>query len=380
MLNLSPLLNTTVDQPHLLKELDLSTAEKAFIAQAKNDVRNRLRDGIPEVMARYGYTGKSVVQPRFFTQGSWAYKTLNSPCQNPPQQSDVDDGAYLPVSVIKGTSHPSIASSVFFAVAEEALEPLVKAKGWQLLTDKDTCIRIVISKLAHIDIPLYSIPDEQFEEMSFAACSRGYETLSKAMSDSKTDTWTALPTDKVLLAHRKDNWIKSDPRPVKDWFISEVTDKGEQLRRIVRYLKAARDQHWASGGPSSILLMAAAASVFEKRKGRDDLALLDVLEQMPGVLRTGVNNPVDDDESLTDRLGEEEVEKAATRFEEMYRYLSGAIHAKEPQQACNWAINIFGKRFPNRPDLVLVASVVETITATPAEAGPRELVERTKAG
>jgi len=35
----------------------------------------------------------AVTQPRFFTQGSWAYKTLNAPAQN-PQQADLDDGAY----------------------------------------------------------------------------------------------------------------------------------------------------------------------------------------------------------------------------------------------------------------------------------------------
>lgn len=71
--------------------------------------------------------------------------------------------------------------------------------------------------------------------------------------------WTALPADKVLLAHRECNWMPSDPRPVKEWFLGEVEAKGEQFRRVVRYLKAFRDWRWASGGPASILLMAAAA-------------------------------------------------------------------------------------------------------------------------
>ncbi|MFP3534269.1 hypothetical protein SB763_33485, partial [Burkholderia sp. SIMBA_042] len=87
-----------------------------------------------------------------FTQGSWAYKTLNSPAQR-PQQADVDDGCYLPLSFVSQTKRPSTATTVFFAAAEEALKPLVEEKGWKLVTDKPTCIRIIIASYAHIDIP-----------------------------------------------------------------------------------------------------------------------------------------------------------------------------------------------------------------------------------
>lgn len=102
----------------------------------------------------------------------------------------------------------------------------------------------------------------------------------------------ALPTDKVLLAHRTENWLKSDPRAMNDWFVQEIEDKGKQFRRVVRYLKAFRDMQWPERGPSSILLMAASALVFEGRHARDDLALVDVLEKLPGVLREGVTSPI----------------------------------------------------------------------------------------
>lgn len=42
------------------------------------------------------------------------------------------------------------------------------------------------------------------------------------------------------------------------------------------------------GGPSSILLMAAAAPLFESRDRRDNLALLGLLDNLPGALRQGV--------------------------------------------------------------------------------------------
>ena len=380
MLNLSPLFFTTVDDESCMHdELDLTSEQRAWIARARTDVRDCLRTGIPGVLKANGYT-ESVPQPRFFTQGSWAYKTLNSPAQR-PQQADVDDGCYLPMSFVSQTKRPSTAATVFFAAAEEALKPLIEEKQWRLMTDKSTCIRIVISTYAHIDIPLYAIPDEDFDTLARAAMKiYGYGSLTEAVNMAERDAWTALPPDKVLLAHRECDWMSSDPRPVKEWFLGEVEAKGEQFRRVVRYLKAFRDWRWTSGGPASILLMAAAAPLFEKRDRRDDLALLDVVAALPAKLRAGVSNPADESESLTKRLGEAGVEEAAKAFEEFEKVLRGSTDAASPLQACIWMRDEFGSRFPNEPDRVKVVSVAATIAAAPAEAVPSELIGRTKAG
>lgn len=380
MLNLSPLFFTSVEGESCMhEELELTPERRAWIASARTDVRNCLRTGIPRVLKEQGYTS-DVPQPRFFTQGSWAYKTLNSPAQL-PQQADVDDGCYLPLSFVTQTKRPSTAATVFFAAAEEALRPLIEEKRWRLVTDKPTCIRIVIASFAHIDIPLYAIPDEEFVTLTKASMERyGYDSISEAAVKAERDAWTALPRDKVLLAHRECDWMTSDPRPVKEWFLGEVEAKGEQFRRVVRYLKAFRDWKWPSGGPASILLMAAAAPLFEKRDRRDDIALLDVVSALPGRLRDGVKNPVEESESLTDRLGKAGVEEAAKAFEEFEGVLRGAIDASSSSQACIWMRNEFGPRFPNEPDRVKIISVAATIAAAPATAGPSELVGRTKAG
>jgi hypothetical protein len=237
-----------------------------------------------------------------------------------PQQADVDDGCYLPMSFVSQTKRPSRATTVFFAAAEEALKPLVEEKRWKLVTDKPTCIRIVIAAYAHIDIPLYAIPDEEFVTLAKASMERyGYDSLTEAVNMAERDAWTALPADKVLLAHRECNWMPSDPRPVKEWFLGEVEAKGEQFRRVVRYLKAFRDWRWSSGGPASILLMAAAAPLFEKRDRRDDLALLDVVAALPARLRAGVNNPVDESESLTDALAKRASKRLRKRSKHLKR-------------------------------------------------------------
>ncbi|WP_116828020.1 CBASS cGAMP synthase [Pseudomonas syringae] len=381
MLNLSPLFNTSEGEKCLLQALELTLGQKLLISSAKEDVRACLRSGVPRVLREQGYEG-AVPKPRFFTQGSWAYKTLNSPAHMPPQQSDVDDGAYLPISFLKGTKRPSAASTIFFAAAEAALAELVesrKSEGWKLVTDKPTCIRIEISNTAHIDIPLYSIPDDEYVTLEKAAVKYGYDSLLDAVNTRKADNWTSLPTDEVLLAHRKENWVMSDPRPVKDWFVDQVEGQ-EQLRRVVRYLKAFRDWQWKTKGPSSILLMAAAAPLYVKMDRRDDMALLEVLKSLPAALRAGVSNPVDDEESLTGRMTDDEVEDAARKFEDFERHLNGAVHGKDSVTACGWMIKMFGPRFPNEPDRIKSVSVAATVAAVPAQSAATELVGRTKAG
>ena len=388
MLNLSALFYTEVEpEPCLFGNLNLRDDDRQDIAAAKNEVRIALRDGIPRVYAAEGHPGK-VPQPRFFTQGSWAYKTLNAPAQE-PQQADVDDGCYLPLGFLTLTDSPSVAANVFFGVAEKALADLVKEKGWKL-SGKPTCIRVEISDLAHIDIPLYAIPDKEFETLVKA------ETIRRAamdgihvLSEATIESWDELPSTKVLLAHRVEGWMHSDPRPVKEWFVDQVETRGEQLRRVVRYLKAYRDWTWKSGGPSSILLMAAAAPLFVKQDRRDDQALLDVVKQLPTALRSGVSNPINPQESLTDRLRASDdevdmVEQAALQFVGLGRQLQAALDAGSAAQACTWMQGLFGPRFPDRPDRVKVSAaasvVAAAIAASPAIAGPNELVGRTRAG
>ncbi len=171
----------------------------------------------------------------------------------------------------------------------------------------------------------------------------------------------------------------SDPRPVKDWFVDQVEGQ-EQLRRVVRYLKAFRDWQWKAKGPSSILLMAAAVPLYVKMDRRDDMALLEVLKSLPAALRAGVSNPVDEEESLTGRMTDDEVEDAARKFEDFERHLNGAVHAKDSVTACGWMIKMFGPRFPNEPDRIKSVSVAATVAAVPAQSAATELVGRTKAG
>lgn len=391
MLNLSPLLHTTkdrpdedglfIDHPTFLKALDLTSEEKQSIDVARKGIRNALRENLPTALRGKGYTG-SMCEPKFYIQGSWAYKTLNRPCQTPPQQSDVDDGVYLPLSIMKEEAKPHLAIDDFFAAVAEVLQSVCDDNNWEL-ERKANCMRVVISEYAHIDLPLYAIPDEQYLILKASMEARSVMAMDSINATAATQTWKKLPSDEILLACDR-GWIKSDPLSMREWFEQEVQDKGLQLRRVIRYIKGFRDQQWDEKGPSSILLMAAACPLFELEYKRDDEALLNVVKGIPRALRDGVMSPIDKDVYLTDALSKAEREAAAEKFETFAKYLESAmlLSANAKEQACYWMREMLGGRFPNRPDLIdeKPVGLPAAMAAIAPEPGELEILQRSKSG
>ncbi|MBS4634982.1 MULTISPECIES: CBASS cGAMP synthase [Aeromonas] len=380
MPNFSSLLYTTTQERCFLNELDLTTSEYESIDSARKLIRDTLKAQLPSVLKEKGFQG-NMREPRFFIQGSRAYKTLNRPCITPPQQSDIDDGVYLPMTTIQEEERPSLAIETFFEAVVEVLEPLADKQGWKI-SQKDTCVRAVISDAAHIDLPLYAIPDAQFVLLKAMMESRGCESLKDVAMDASNDNWSALPSDKILLAHKTEGWIESDPRAMKSWFVQQVSDKGEQLRRVVRYIKAFRDFQWPTRGPSSILLMAASCPLFKQFDRRDDIALLEVVKGIPKALQEGVLNPVDSTKYLTGALSREEIQDAVERFTIFAEQLEEAINSMESIHACKCMTATLGKRFPNEPDRMKVSNeeLPAAIASYLPERGPSEKIQRTKAG
>ncbi|RRC38324.1 cyclic GMP-AMP synthase DncV-like nucleotidyltransferase, partial [Escherichia coli] len=54
-------------------------------------------------------------QPRFWTQGSFQYDTLNRPF-HPGQEMDIDDGTYMPMTVFE--SEPSIGHTLLLLLVD----------------------------------------------------------------------------------------------------------------------------------------------------------------------------------------------------------------------------------------------------------------------
>jgi hypothetical protein len=98
MANVSKLLHVSGDAPSFLKNLNLADEDRADLMEAREKIRQCLRGVFATVTkAELGVT----VQPKFFMQGSYAYRTINNPAWTPPQQMDLDDGTYLPIRSFK---------------------------------------------------------------------------------------------------------------------------------------------------------------------------------------------------------------------------------------------------------------------------------------
>jgi hypothetical protein len=382
MANVSSLLYTTTESECFLDALELDAVDRGLLQAARRKIREHLR----AVFARASREALgTVVVPRFFTQGSYSYKTINEPAHVPPQQMDLDDGCYLPMTFVQGAK-PSVAALRFFELVDEALKELAKQEGWTFVS-KPTCARLVINKRAHVDIPLYAIPDKEFVLLEKAAM-RAAAARDSAIRADIADRWDALPSNCVLLAHREDDWISSDPRKIADWFKGAIEVHGEVLRRVCRYLKAWRDYHARElDSLSSIVLMVCTWRAFEDvgRKdvpSRDDQALLMVASKLPKFLAGEIANPTNRNERLDRNLEDGARRSAIRKAEDLASRLGKIVHdVVEPQQAVDDLTAVFGPRIPDAPELVSVKDAAHAeVRRYPAKEVPAPTVGRSTSG
>jgi len=151
MLNLHRLFFHNSADDCYLSQLTLPQIKRDMLQEGRRKIREALRDGIYK--ATKAPPIESAITPKFFTQGSWAYGTLNRATHVPPQQADMDDGCYLPMSFLKGEK-PKRSAQLFFNVADTILQALVKKEGWTGYSfDRDCCCRAIIDSEHHIDVP-----------------------------------------------------------------------------------------------------------------------------------------------------------------------------------------------------------------------------------
>ena len=259
-----------------LDNLDLRKRQRDLLANARPLVREALRAAFKKATA--GFTGdERPISCNFFTQGSWAYKTINRPAYIPPQQNDMDDGCYLPMSFVRG-KNPKRAASWYFEIADRALEELVAAQGWKGCDHtKPTCCRVIIDNESHLDVPLYAIQDEKFVLMKSVGQERAGRVLKESVLDENEYPfdWSMVSDEDVLLANRDGRWVPSNPMDVCNWVKSAVDAQSEQLRQTWRSIKGWRDHAFpAGGGASSICLMVMVQPDFRELPWRNDLALM----------------------------------------------------------------------------------------------------------
>jgi hypothetical protein len=328
-------------------------------------------------------------------QGSCKYETLNDPVRKPQQQIDMDYGVFMPTEfmVLRSGNQPILASKGYFRAVEALLDPLCKEKGWKLKSDTNSCVRIEISNEAHIDLPLYAVPSDQFHRLT--------EDLAKSLnmaadavreeSELSDLLYRQLPMDEIMLAHREKGWHSSDPRQIEDWFRQAVDTYGPVLRRICRYLKAWRDLEWQTSKPklSSLAIMACVVDILdhlsiELPNSRDDLALLLVCERLADRLGRRIPNPVLADQRELDLDCEWKIEdrnEIVLKAGELRYRLHDALKGTDsPSSVLAHLRSALGNRMTNDVAVIRVQTNEAAVRSFPKAVVAAPVVGRTTSG
>lgn len=372
------------------------------LVSADREIRAALRERVAQIkksgqtlsLASREYRrllkGSLDLELRFLRQGSFVYDTAIDPANRPPQKNDLDDGIYAHTSFLAG-QEPDLAAAKYFELVEAALKALCERRGWTLV-EKDSCVRVVISEFAHIDLPLYAIPDAEFGTLEKALRdATGLPTVqSVAKLSSLMDRYPdlRLPSHCVMLAHRKKGWIPSDPRLLHDWFEENVRRYGPQLRRESRYCKGWRDLQFETGGPSSIALMACVVRRYqegdwEPDESRDDLALLEIASGLAVMFEADIPNPALPNGSVLNDWDDVRRQRYIKAARSLHSEISNALNGTANSEIVVKRFrNALGARVPYRPDLVKMAEISAPNISTSAKVigAPLPLVGPTTSG
>lgn len=346
-----------------------------FFNEVKSIVKSHLKTNIKEFLEKQGIAN---IAPKFRIQGSWAYGTCNLPAKQ-GQEMDFDYGVYLPVCAFDGfdTKGASEQAKTYFAQVEQMMRALCSQQYWELdISAPSSCIRIKISHNAHMDIPLYAVPDDMFDELeernelqlSLDSAKSVNESLNFPIYDWALEDYgirsfaeESLMDKNIQMIHmarRDGTWQESDCELIRKWFadkLKSLDNNGQQLRAICRYLKAWRDWQFDGKGfqPSSILLMIIACKHYEYHQHRDDLALLSVLEKLSNDLSNNVSENIEGHQREDfNRMKPHERIQASQYADKLYQSFMASLNHSDKTKALDFMTNEWGNRIPQDESLI----------------------------
>lgn len=252
---------------------------------------------------------------------------------------DLDDGIYFPLTYVEGMSQVDFekAATVLRGVVYEKAKDL----SWKCVL-KPKCIRVIISSDAQIDLPIYSIPDEQLKTVTEAKAKTG-EFSSGASAEVNLLSYDSA---KGILLATNDGWIKSDPRVIHKW-VQDSKEKHEgRFTKYSKFLKAWRDHRWVKSNFSSIMIMAGIEmALSEPDYEENDNVALDlefIVRKISMALDEGGKGIKDPD-------GRCRLDENLDNREEIIgslRRLANCLNKATKTNDVELLINEFGKRFP----------------------------------
>jgi len=320
------------------------------------------------------------IEIKFMTQGSFAYGTINAPAQSPHQEIDLDDGMYVPVDFLSN-GKPALAAKGLFAFVESALADLCQARNWRL-AEKPNCVRVKLWPGAHIDIPIYSIPQDRF--VAIKESLEKSHTAAFSARDSATVSWR-LPSDKIMLAQRDGTWLQSDPQQLHDWVNSRSERYGPVYKRLCRFFKGWRDYAWVKSPLSSLCIMCAIDKALQRlpalpSEDRDDALVLEVAKALPDLFKGEIENPVLDHLCINGWEDHDRKEIVAAASELRDEMQSALERTGDAELVVKKLRNKFGERIPYRPDSIKMASKIAAVVAAPASSVAAPSVIATTSG
>lgn len=286
-------------------EISLTKTYKNKITRGRDALRTKIGNKFEE---------KGRKKPQHCTQGSYAMRTAIMPTGD--DEFDLDNGVYL-----KGYSMEKdnwLSTQTVHAWVKDAVNDHTSNSP----IDKNTCVRVVYEDKYHIDLPIY-IMGENSDGDSIA-----------------------------YLAHKSKGWIESDPKAFTNWFQGFVNDNGQQIRHMVKYLKAWKDYKKIDIKGMAITILV--CNNFSITANRDDISLLDTVTNIIDSLEDSFHcyKPVTPtDEDLFADISETSKNSILNGLNNLKRKLDIAINEKSNEkEATDILRKVFGDRFPDGED------------------------------
>jgi hypothetical protein len=285
------------------------TISDTRISNLKNN-RKSLRDKIKNY---FSVNLQDEIQPKFYSQGSFALKTILNPIVDDDGLAayDLDDGIYF-----IGNSNEEKHSIQWY---HDKVYKAVDGHTNYTPNDKNSCIRVNYADGHHIDLPIYF----------------------KVRSENHPQ-----------LAHKKKIWVKQDAKDFEEWFENQCVTK-TYLREIVRFLKAWRD--WMKYKknvdlPCGFILTILAANHYtEGDPSRLDVIMTETLKSMYNELSREnhfkCKRPVSPNEDLFEHFSETKHSTFISHLKSFRDDAERAVNSRNQKEGClKWQI-YFGDRF-----------------------------------
>lgn len=295
------------------KAISLTEQEKKKLIGSRNSVSSKIKTHLKSI---------NYYKPVFREQGSFKMGTIIRPRSG---RYDLDLGIYFPE--LKGNPSDWPKTETIHKHIVEAISGHTSLKP----IDKSSCIRLIykspysnnIDLSYHIDLPIY-----------------GY----------KESFWTS-EVKTVIGFKGERQWSEySSPMEFQKWFEEKSNlnyEDTNQLRRLVQYLKAWKDNQQTSPKmPDGMILTVLAAKNYEPHD-RDDIALYNMVVEFYYRLWWwfSVTKPVEPNNDLAEKLTRKQERNFLTRAKKLLNLGSKAIDEKSQSKSVDTWVRIFGERF-----------------------------------